>query len=315
VDVMMQVAGETYLGGEFTFITLGQTTTPLPYLARLINGVPDLAWQPRPNQAVFALAVEGNYLYAGGRFDRLARVRRKNLAQLPLGGAGTATAWNPAPDQEVRELRLDGGRLYVGGAFFGIAGYQWPKLARFQLPSLTLDTGFRTTGENGAVYALEPQTAGDLLIGGSFNGWDNDYSKRSLVRIVPGAAGAPPPSTVAAASDAATDLLADYFAPSRSGSLGMVRPLAIGGGCGLTWDENPGLPHGMVARVQWSPDLIAWRESGDTDPDGTWLISIGAAGTRRTARLARTGLPSAQAQIFLRVVVTPGENSPAKLLQ
>jgi len=71
----------------------------------------------------------------------------------------------------------------------------------------------------------------------------------------------------------------------------------------------------MVARVQWSADMIAWKESGETDPDGTWLIAIGADGTRRTARLTRAGLMPSETQVFLRVVVIPGENRPSKLLQ
>ena len=315
VDAMLQTGGEIYLGGEFSSFTVGQSTIPLPYLARIINGAPDLAWQPRPNQAVFALAVDGNSLYAGGRFDRMARVRRKNLAQLPLGGAGTATAWNPAPDQEVRALRVDGGYLYAGGAFFGIAGYEWPKLARFQLASLALDTGFRSTGENGAVYAIEPLGAGDLLIGGSFGGWDNDPAKRSLVRISPGLAGAPLPTPTSAASDDAAGVLADYFAPAPSGSLGQVTALPAADGYGLAWEENAGLPRGMVARVQWSTDLVAWKESGEDSPAGTWLISISARGTHRAARLARDGPAPARSDIYLRVVVTPGENFPSKLPQ
>jgi hypothetical protein len=316
VHAILQSNGEIYLGGEFTGFSAGLSSLPLPYLARIVNGAPDLAWQPRPNQAVFALATEGNYLYAGGRFDRMARVKRKNLAQLPLGGAGTATAWNPAPDDEVRALRVDGGRLYAGGAFFTIANYRWPKLARFQLPSLALDTGFRTTGEDGAVYAIEPQTPGDLFIGGSFNGWDDDFTKRSLVRILSGASGAPlPPPAGDMASDEAAEALADYFAPSRSGSRGAVQPLASGEGFGLAWEENPGLPHGMVARVQWSSDMISWKESGQAEPDGTWLIAIGAEGARRTARLARAGLTPSNTHVFLRVVVTPGEHATSKLLQ
>ena len=314
VHAILKVGDETYLGGEFTSFITGQTTTPLPYLARLINIAPDIGWQPRPNQAVFTLAVEGNSLYAGGRFDRMARVRRKNLAQLPLGGAGTPTPWNPAPDQEVRALRIDGGHLYVGGAFFTIASHVWPKLARFQLPSLALDNEFFSTGENGSVYAIEPQAAGDLFIGGSFNGWDDDDSKRSLVSIAPDAASAPFPSAIPAVPDGTEEILADYFAPSGSNPVGLATPLAAVEGQGLVWEENPGLPRGMVARVQWSSDLIAWRESGQSVEGAKWSCAIRAEGTRRTARWMNEGSVPGPNHVFFRVVVTPSENKPSHLL-
>jgi hypothetical protein len=280
---------------------VGATTIPLPFLARLVNTTLDQAWQPRPNQAVFALAMDGNYLFAGGRFTSMARMRRKYLAQVPLGGAGTPTAWNPSPDDTVQSLRIDGGRLYAGGQFFGIAGFQWPKLARFSLSSLALDTTYQTTGESGSVYVIEP-SGSDLLIGGSFNGWDDDFNKRSLIAVTPGASPPPPPAALLAHGDD-EDLLADYFAPAAS-----VSPAP---GYALTWEENAALPQGMVSRVQWSADLSAWHESGEAVDGITRSVTISANGTHRIAQVI-SDPPDPGGSLFLRIVITAGENPPSQ---
>lgn len=317
VRVILRNGEETYLGGEFTGFVTGASVFPLPYLARLNLTSPDLAWQPRPNQAVFALAMEGNNLYVGGRFDRMARVRRRHLAQLPMGGAGTPTIWNPAPDQEVNALRIDRGNLYVGGAFVTIGDYVWPKLARFPLLALGegLDINFLTTGDNGAVYAIEPLPSGELLVGGSFTGWDNDPNRRSLVAIGHPTGNAPEPKGLATVPEGTDETLADYFATSPTRAVGQVDPLPANEGPGLVWNERPGLPRGMVARVQWSEDLTTWRESGEPTPGGTWHVAIAADGQRRTARATRGAQESPPAGVFLRVVITPGEASSSRLLQ
>lgn len=299
VHTLTEDGGDLYVGGEFSGFSDGTTTTPLPYLARFSNGTLDLAWQPRPNQAVFTMAINGGYLYAGGRFTNMARQRRKYLAQIPLGGAGTSTAWNPAPDDEVKSIRIDGSNIYVGGAFFTMAGYQWPKLARFHLSGLALDTTFHSTGENGEVLAIEPQSANEVFVGGSFNGWDGDFNKRSLVQISGAtslmAAALPPPD--------ASELLADYFAPSASG---LLTPLPDHQ---LRWIENNALPTGMVARVQWSANLASWHESGETADGVTAFVGIAADGPVRTARIqSEQPLPL----VFMRVIVTAGENLPSQ---
>ncbi|MDB6079524.1 MAG: hypothetical protein JWO82_3271 [Akkermansiaceae bacterium] len=301
VHAMIRDGNDLYLAGEFTGFVTGSYTTPLPYLARFNGTSLDPAWQPQPNQAVFSIALNSSYLYAGGRFTSMGRQRRKYLAQIPLGGAGTPTAWNPAPDDEVRCVKVDGSTLYVGGAFFGIAGYQWPKLARFQLGGPSLDTTFKSTGENGEVLTVEPQGGGVVFAGGSFNSWDNDPNKRSLVSITGTSSLAQ--ATPLPPADPTSELLADYFAPSYSG------PLTALPDHRLRWTENQAIPPGMVSRVQWSTDMLTWHESGETAGEITASISIAAEGATRTAQLqSDSPLPT----VFLRVAVTAADNTPSK---
>lgn len=298
VRILAEDSGDLYLGGDFTGFTDGIVTTPVPYLARFSGGILDVAWQPKPNQSVFSIAINGGYLYAGGRFTDMGRQRRKYLAQIPLGGAGTPTAWNPAPDSEVTALRVDGTKMYVGGAFYAMAGYQWPKIARFDLTGPTLDTTFRSVGQNGEVLAILPQSANDVFVGGSFNSWDNDVNKRSLLQIT----GSSPPLIVVPPPGGGSELLADYFAPTVGSPLTPLPDYK------LQWTENTVLPAGMVARVQWSANLNAWHESGETADGVHVLISIAADGPIRTAQILNDQpLPT----VFLRIVVTGGGNPPS----
>jgi hypothetical protein len=182
---------------------------------------------------------------------------------------------------------------------------------------LALDTTYQSSGDNfGIVSVIEPQADGSLFVGGSFEGWDNDISKRTLVRIVETGASLPPPVAVPPpADDPAMELLEAYFAPSLLPQQHAAQPLPEATGSGLTWEENQYLPPGMVARVQWSHDLRQWQESGDSADGLTRRILIEADGQRRTARILTDGSAAngGPPPLFLRVAVTPGETqTPAQ---
>lgn len=307
VHSLHEIDNEVYVGGEFTTFGEGPNVKPAPYLARLIGNSPDIAWQPRPNDAVFSMASAGDYLYVGGRFTRMARKPRANLAQLPLGGAGTATAWNPAPNNAVNILRINNNALYVGGAFDTIANFVWRRIARFPLPSLALDTSFLTSGEDGEVTSIVSDGGTGLMVGGSFTGWDNVFTKRGLVKIVPSPGGpsfviAPPPPP-----EETDDLFLSYFGAGTNWN-SPAQPLPAVEGPGLTWTESQAEQR-PVARVQWSTDLVHWRESGDAADGVTRTIIIEADGDQRTARIT-----PAAARIYFRLVLTAGE-PPAALPQ
>ncbi|MEK7954263.1 hypothetical protein [Luteolibacter soli] len=299
VHSLYEIDSEVYVGGEFTTFGEGQTIRQAPYLARLLGNVPDLAWQPRPNQAVFAMASDANTLFAGGRFTRMARTPRANLAQLPLGGAGTATSWNPAPNNTVNTLRINNGALYVGGAFDSIANYVWRRIARFPLPSLALDTSFLTSAEDGVVTSIVSDGSTGLMVGGSFTGWDNVFTKRTLVKIVPSGGGpslivTPPPPP-----EQTDDLFLDYFGAGTNW-YSPTQPINPAAGLGMVWTEghNQSRP---VARVQWSTDLVNWQESGDTADGVERTITIAADGDQRVAWIS-----PAPSRVYFRLVLTAG---------
>ena len=300
---------DLYVGGEFTTFGKAPVIFPAKYLVKVPAMTPDPAWQPQPDQAVFAMTSDGTHLFAGGRFTKMARAKRKYLAQVPLGGAGTATGWNPNPNGAVYALQLTAAHLYVGGLHTQIANYVWPKLTRFQRSGLTLDTTFQSTGgQLGAVNVIAPQADGSFFAGGSFDGWDNDYSKSTFVRIVEtGAAPLPAFSLPPPSGEPEMELLEAYFAPTSTPLQNAAQPLADG----LTWVENDLLPPGLVARVQWSHHLQQWQESGDTADGLTHTIVIEADGARRIARVSTTGIAtrSPPPNLFLRLALTAGAAS------
>lgn len=311
VRALLFESPDLYAGGEFTTFGKSPVFYQGKYLVRIPVLIPDAAWQPQPNDAVFALATDGNSLFAGGRFTKMARAKRRFLAQLPLGGAGTATSWNPNPNGAVYALHHTGPHLYVGGVHTIIANFVWRKLTRFHASDLALDTTYRSSGDNfGIVSVIAPQADGSLFVGGSFEGWDNDISKRTLVRIVE-TGGAPPPlvQVPPPSDDPEMELLDAYFAPSLRPQQNAALPVLDASGIGLTWQENEMLPPGLVARVQWSHDLLQWHESGDAADGLTHSIIIEANGQRRTARVLTDGDPGdgRPPPLLLRVVITPGE--------
>jgi hypothetical protein len=134
------------------------------------------------------------------------------------------------------------------------------------------------------------------MVGGSFTGWDNVFTKRTLVRILPSGGGpslltAPPPPP-----EETDDLFLDYFGPGTNWNC----PAEPVEGPGITWTEgqNQGRP---VARVQWSTDLVNWQESGDTADGVTRTITIEAQGERRTA-----WIDPAPARVYFRLILTAG---------
>ena len=74
------------------------------------------AWDPRPNNAVLALAVDGTRVFAGGDFTSLGGVGRSGLAAIDLV-TGLPTDWNPDVRGSVAALALSGSTLYAGGDF------------------------------------------------------------------------------------------------------------------------------------------------------------------------------------------------------
>jgi hypothetical protein len=63
---------------------------------------------------VYALAVSGRTVYAGGNFSSIGGKRRHHLAAVD-GRTGNATAWNPGANGVVWALAVAGQTVYAGG--------------------------------------------------------------------------------------------------------------------------------------------------------------------------------------------------------
>jgi hypothetical protein len=133
-------------------------------------------WSALPNQGfngeIYALAVAGGNLYAGGRFDRTDDGMLTNLGGIARYDIVAGT-WHAVPDQglngHIYELATCGSDLYAGGNFFqtgngavinlnGVARYDTAAGSWNALPN---------QGLNGNVTALTA-SGNDLYAGGNF---------------------------------------------------------------------------------------------------------------------------------------------------
>jgi hypothetical protein len=159
-------AGGWYVAGAFT--TVGGVARK--NAARIgADGV--LAkWNPKPNGAVYALAVSGGNVVLGGAFSQVGKtpVAASRIGEVDGSGGSAVAAFSAPANGNVRALIADGSSLYVAGEFTTVSGASRSRLARVNATTGAVDGGF-TSGTGGTVSALA--LAGDgstLYAGGTF---------------------------------------------------------------------------------------------------------------------------------------------------
>jgi trimeric autotransporter adhesin len=157
-----------YVGGSFTAIG-GQSFSNLAELDAG-SGAAVAAFNPNPDNAVYALALSGSQLYAGGAFVGFQNdtVTEPYLAALDPGTGAVDTAFAPAPQGDVFALLLsgDGQTLYAGGQFVGIGGGNANYLAALNASTGALVSSFNPALNN-TVFALSSDGT-NLYAGGAF---------------------------------------------------------------------------------------------------------------------------------------------------
>lgn len=113
-----------YVGGHFTNVTIGTTTSPRSYGAAfdLTTSPPTLtSWDPKANGAIRAIAPspDGSTLYLGGAFGTLGTTSRPFAGAVDAATGGTVTPWAPAVDKLVDAIAIaPGGSAVLVGGFF-----------------------------------------------------------------------------------------------------------------------------------------------------------------------------------------------------
>jgi hypothetical protein len=128
----LAVSGNTvYAGGSFTAVG-SRARRWLAALDATLTPNNALDWNPSPSRAggggVYALALAGTTVYAGGLFDSIGGQARTNLAALDATN-GRALELNPAPDDAVEALLASGNTLFAGGGFTNFGGQRRPCFA------------------------------------------------------------------------------------------------------------------------------------------------------------------------------------------
>ncbi len=154
-----------YVGGWFESVE-GQSRPFVARLSRESGAVSE--WNPKPDLAVYALAVLGDTVYAGGRFSLVGEWKhRAGIAAIDLT-TGTVKPWNPNPDGVIcTAVAVSRGRVFVSGDFANIGGV--PKPRRY-LAALDTVNGEATDWDPGANSVADAMMlAGDTLyVGGWF---------------------------------------------------------------------------------------------------------------------------------------------------
>ncbi len=228
------LSGSTlYAGGYFS--TLGGGAYTRNNLAA-INADPDspaygqaTSWNPNVNSAVYALAISGSALYAGGDFTTLGggTYARNRLAAIDTDPAsatyGQATAWDPNMNGTVNALVLSGSTLYAGGGFTTLGGSTY---ARNRLAAIDIDPASASYGQpaswnpnlNNYVYALA-LSGSTLYAGGGFTalgGYAYSRNRLAAIDIDPASASYGQPTSWN--PDLSTDSLTVSFSLALSGA-------------------------------------------------------------------------------------------------
>lgn len=126
-------------------------------------------WNPEVNSTVYALAVDGQTVFAGGSFSAvntsITPLTRSYLAAFSAQ-TGVATSWQANADSWIHALAVNKGILYVGGRFTTIKGAARNYGAAFSTTSAAIQGWApNTNGHISTIAAL----ANSIYIGGSFN--------------------------------------------------------------------------------------------------------------------------------------------------
>lgn len=193
--------GYLYIGGKFRLVLVDAAQPCLPSSYRLANNV--IVWEKATEDwyltgqlaspgvtggkglftVVYALALLGNDLYAGGDFSTAGGTAASNLARLSLGenrwyavgsGVGGNDVGGTLSGSEVRALIAAGNKLFIGGAFSS-AGDTSARFVASYTPATNQWSGFGSGVRDNEfnlkltyVYGMAV-TPTWLYVGGGFN--------------------------------------------------------------------------------------------------------------------------------------------------
>ena len=237
-----------YAGGYFSSIG-GQVRNAIAALDASTGRA--TAWNPNASLGadaefgadVYALAVSGSTVYAGGNFSSIGGVVRNNIAALDAS-TGEATVWNPSAGGYVYRLALSGSTVYAGGNFSSIGG-----VVRNNIAALDASTGRATA-------------------------WNPNASARVSTLALSG-------STVYAGG---------YFTSIGGQARDQIAALDAQTGSATAWDANANPPSSCFEKCPPDFGVLALAVSGSTVYAGGYFTSIGGQARNQIAALdARTG--------------------------
>jgi hypothetical protein len=285
----VDAAGDVYLAGDFHSVG-GLPRRGLAKLSRSLDYQVDPQWNPAPNAAVGALALDADgSVYVGGRFDEIGGRSRRQLARLSGTGAGEALpTWNPSPNGEVKALVVDAaGDLFASGLFTSIGGLPRRGLAKISRTGIGVVDPDWNPWPDRTVLVLAIDGAGQLYVGGGFTNVGG-LSRSYIARLSRSGTGAADPQWNPQADDwirhLAFDSAGDVYAAGDFEHIGGQSRT----GLAKLSRQGEGL-----AEADWNPAnddrirSLAIDTSSDTLYVAGWFKNIGAQ--RRTGLAALPG--------------------------
>jgi hypothetical protein len=158
--------GAVYVGGYFELV--GGANHPFVAAWDQLTGRV-LDWTPRPDNAAYALAAQGDMLWVGGEFHMVGQWQhRAGLAAIDLT-TGHLKPWNPNPNGGIcTTIAVHDDRVIVSGDFSIIGGDPQPRSYFAALDTTNGEVTDWNPGANSLATAL--LLAGDtLFVGGQFS--------------------------------------------------------------------------------------------------------------------------------------------------
>lgn len=165
-----------YVGGNFSSFDAnlvsigGQVRDYLAKLSPTGAGAADAGWNPAPDSAISALAVDGaGAVYVAGSFTTIDGQARTRMAKLAASNGHADANWNPAPGSgSVAALVADGSSVYAGGSFTSIGGQSFKGLAKLAASGAGAADATWNPAPDQPVTALAADGVGSLYVGGYF---------------------------------------------------------------------------------------------------------------------------------------------------
>ncbi len=168
-----EIVGDTvYVGGKFTAATSpsGQVVARRNLAAfSVTTGELRSDFKANAGSTVRALVSDGNSLYVGGYFGKIAGVSRPRLAKLALSTGAVDTLFKADPDGAVLALDIQGGWIYAGGTFTTVQGAPHLRLARLSAQTGDNHATFNASANATVRGVVKSPTTDQLYAAGSFS--------------------------------------------------------------------------------------------------------------------------------------------------
>lgn len=158
-----------YIGGDFDYVN-GQIRNSLAEVnattAALAPFAPSSSWSwGITTSTINTIAVDGNTLYVGGRFDNMGGLQRNHAAAFDRT-TGNITNWDPEPSSIVHVIRVNSGNVYMAGEFPSVGSYMRNGIAAVSAAGTVLPWDPNPVGFNSSVNDIKIVGSSVYLAGG-----------------------------------------------------------------------------------------------------------------------------------------------------